>query len=165
MLFNGVTENPAPVDEDSNAASEENISADGEAAETTEATTDDETATDNTDGEAESSSKKPARAKGKKTMTTKGKKAAKGSKKTAAKKASKPAKTAAKKKANGGGARPDSKMSQAVAFMKAERSKLDDPKAPPRGFRKELIERTAKKFGLAVATCSTQYGAKVGKAA
>jgi hypothetical protein len=159
MLMNGVTaENPAPVDEDNTEeALEESSAAEVE----TETESTDAEAEEPADGE-EKANKKPARAKGKKTMSTKGKKtAAKGGKKTAAKKtAPKGKKTVSKK--NGNGARSDSKMSQAVAFMKAERAKLEDPKAPPRGFRKELIERTAKKFGLAVATCSTQYGAKVG---
>ena len=125
--------------------------------------------------------KRPAKqAKGKAAMKTKGKtakankgadkaKTAKGKAKVAktpksAKGGAKVAKPAKGKKANGNGgtrAGGPSKMSQAVAYMQAERDKLPDPKNPPRGFRKELIERTSAKFGLALATCGTQYGAKV----
>jgi hypothetical protein len=143
-MLNGVNENPAPVADDTDNSANEHAGAEG--GEESEASEVDP-------GEEKSSPSKPRKsAKGKKTMKTKGKKAAK---------AKGPAKRVGKKAAKRNGARPDSKMSQAVAFMQAERKKLEDPKSPPRGFRKELIERAAKKFGLAVATCSTQYGAKV----
>lgn len=79
--------------------------------------------------------------------------------KTKTKRAKKPAKvkTAAK------GPRGPSKISQAVEYMKGEVKKAGGTSKLEQGFRKELLERTAKKFGLKASTCATQYQAKVNK--
>lgn len=166
MLFLNGVENPAPVDDGEKAEGEQGAEDAGASEDAGNEGSKNSTA-GATDGEAASSSKRkaPKRAKGEKTMK-KGKTTAKAAKATKPAKAAKGGKAVKAKsaKANGHPRVRDgapSKMSQAIAFMQAERNKLDDPKDPPRGFRKELIEKAAKKFGLAVATCSTQYGAKV----
>lgn len=54
-----------------------------------------------------------------------------------------------------------SRISRAVAYMKEEVKKEGGQRKLERGFRKELFERTAKKFDLSPATCSIQYNKQV----
>jgi hypothetical protein len=81
-------------------------------------------------------------------------------KKKSAKKAAKP-KAAAKKAAGPKKDKGPSRISQAVEFMKAEVKKEGGQKNLERGWRKELFERTAKKFGLKASTCGIQYNRNV----
>lgn len=94
--------------------------------------------------------------------------AAEGEKTVATKKGrkakSKPAK-AAKGKAKASKApkapKGPSRISRAVAYMKDEVKKEGGQRKLERGFRKDLFERTAKKFDLSPATCSIQYNKQV----
>jgi hypothetical protein len=71
---------------------------------------------------------------------------------------------AAKKAKSNGAAKAQkgpSRISRAVAYMKDEVKKEGGQRKLERGFRKELFERTAKKFDLSPATCSIQYNKQV----
>ena len=65
-----------------------------------------------------------------------------------------PKKAAAKKTVK---TKPQSKMSQAIAWMKAEVQKAGGQSKLERGFRHALIKKAAAKFDLKESTCSTQY--------
>lgn len=78
-------------------------------------------------------------------------------KKAAAKKTGK-VKAASKKTA---APRAPSKISKAVEWMSAEVKKAGGHDKLERGFRKELLEKAAAKFELAVSTCSIQYNKQV----
>jgi hypothetical protein len=67
-------------------------------------------------------------------------------------------KTPPKAKAKG-----PSRISQAVEYMSAEIKKLGGPDKLERGARKELCAKAAEKFGLALATCVTQYQKQINK--
>jgi hypothetical protein len=54
-----------------------------------------------------------------------------------------------------------SRIASAVEFMKEEVKKAGGQGKLEHGFRKELFERTAKKFDLEVSTCGAQYSRKV----
>jgi hypothetical protein len=54
-----------------------------------------------------------------------------------------------------------SKISRAVEYMQAEIKKLGGLDKLEHGMRKELYTKAAEKFGLAVATCTTQYHKKI----
>jgi hypothetical protein len=71
-------------------------------------------------------------------------------------KSKKPRKKVAKKTT--AKSKPQSKISKAVAFMKEEVKRAGGPSKLEYGYRKELFERTAKKFGLKASTCATQWG-------
>jgi hypothetical protein len=62
-----------------------------------------------------------------------------------------------KSKPRGDKSKSPSRISQAVAFMTGEVKKAGGVDKLKQGFRKQLCERAAEKFGLAIATCLTQY--------
>lgn len=67
----------------------------------------------------------------------------------------------AKKAAKARTPKGPSRISRAVEYMTAEVKKEGGQKALERGWRKELFERTGKKFDLAASTCSIQYNKQV----
>lgn len=62
-------------------------------------------------------------------------------------------------------AKGESKVSQAVEFMKGEVKAAGGLKKLEFGGRKAIVEKAAKRFGLAVPTCATQYQKQVRAAA
>lgn len=80
---------------------------------------------------------------------------------TAKKTKTKAKKPAAKKLAGAKKDKGPSRISKAVEFMKEEVKKEGGQKSLERGWRKELFERTAKKFDLSPITCSIQWQRQV----
>lgn len=62
-----------------------------------------------------------------------------------------------KSKPRGDKLKGPSRISQAVAFMAGEVKKAGGVDKLEQGFRKQLCTKAAERFGLAVATCFTQY--------
>lgn len=78
-----------------------------------------------------------------------------------ASKSKKTTKAKVKAKTNGNGEHKPSRVSKAVEFMTAEVKKQGGLSKLEHGARKAIVEAAAKKFGLAVPTCATQYQKQV----